>query len=99
MSLEAFVAQKFQPEVVDKCKKAGREHYKYGLSKILPGLGSLKLRDLQATDIRRFLDELERKGLSPKTLKHIRTTLTTVFNHAKNENYFSGDNPLRKCAC
>ena len=96
MSLEAFVAQKFQPDVVDKCKKAGREHYKYGLSKILPGLGSLKLRDLQAADIRRFLDDLERKGLSPKTLKHIRTTLTTIFNHAKTENYFSGDNPASK---
>lgn len=46
MSLEAFIAQKFQPEVVDRCKKAGRELYKSELSKILPGLGSLKLRDL-----------------------------------------------------
>ena len=59
-------------------------------------MGSLKLRDIEAIDIRKFLDELERKGLSPKTLKHIRTTLTTVFNHAKNENYFSGDNPASK---
>src|SRR5581483_6608466 len=58
--------------------------------------GALKLREVEATDIRRFLDDLERKGLSPKTLKHLRTTLTTVFNHAKNENFFSGDNPASK---
>ncbi|MGA8029049.1 MAG: site-specific integrase [Bryobacteraceae bacterium] len=93
ITLEQFVAQHFLPKVVRRLKHAGQEHYKYTLGKILPALGKARLRNLKAEDIWKLVSKLQGAGLSTQTVAHVRTTIATIFNCAKEQKFFNGDNP------
>jgi integrase len=93
ITFEAFIAQKFLPEYVELLKHAGKEHYKYCIKKMLPYLGSLRLRDIQPSDVRKMVSKMEQKPYSQKTISHVKTAVVTIINFAKEEKYFSGDNP------
>jgi hypothetical protein len=81
-----FVEQRFLPEHVALLKKAGRLHYRtYLKNHVLPGIGSLKLKDVDHEDIQRLvrlkqqakphlvrIKERLPETLSPQTLRHIR---------------------------
>jgi integrase len=93
MTLEQFVSQKFQPNCVDNLKKAGQEHYSYCLSKILPVLGQERLRDIDTQVIQNLCKGLLRSGKAVKTVSHVKTAMSAIFRHAKEEKLFVGDNP------
>ena len=59
---------------------------------ILPLLGGIPLDRLQAADVRRLIDELDRSGKSPGTIHKIITTLRVALNAAVRERAIP-DNP------
>lgn len=95
ITLEQFVAQKFQPNCIENLKKAGQEHYGYCLSKILPVLGQERLRDIDTQRIQNLCRSLINRGLAPKTVKHVKNAVSAIFSHAKQERFFAGDNPAQ----
>lgn len=96
MTLAQFIEQRFDPDVVWSMKHSGQLHYKYCFSKIVPALGDLKLRDLDAGTIGSWLRKLHRADeYSVQTIVHMKNALSAVIEHAKCNGYFSGDNPAR----
>jgi len=94
MSLQQFVTQKFEPEVIWTLKHAGKEHYKYCLSRILPKLGSASLRTINMERIQTFCRAMvEVEKLSTQTVHHLRNALSAIFKHAKAIGYYAGENP------
>lgn len=93
ITLAQFYDKYFFPEVVEKLKHSGKEHYKYCSVKVKGFLGTAKLRDVTSTAISKMCTKLEESGYSPKTVSHIKTATATIFNYAKKKNFYSGDNP------
>jgi integrase len=94
MTLAQFVAQKFEPEYVSTLKAAGKKHYKYCLSKLIPAIGHMKLRELDASAIYSAMTGFQRRGnLGTQTLKHLKNALSAVIEHAKAVGHFTGENP------
>ena len=52
---------------------------------LIPELGHIRLVRLQPQDVRDFLDERLDRGLSPRTVKHLRATLRAALNQAVND--------------
>lgn len=94
MSLAQFVTQKFEPEYLSTLKYSGQLHYRYCFGKIIPVLGSLRLRDVTASAIYSLLSHLQQK-YSTQTVAHVKNALSAIFEHAKSVGHFSGDNPAR----
>jgi hypothetical protein len=95
VTLEQFVAQKFQPNVIANLKHAGQQHYAYCLKKILPALGEERLRDIDTQRIQNLCMSLLRSGKSVQTATHIKNALSAIFRHAKEKNFFVGENPAQ----
>lgn len=95
LTVEQFVAQRFQPDVVDRLKKAGRCHYEYCLPKILAVLKDVRLRDLQPAHGYQLVRALEKSGkYSGKTIDHVKVAASRIWNHAKALRWLQGDNPF-----
>jgi integrase len=93
MTVSEFVETKFRPQYIILCKPAGRKHYEYLLSAhILPALGDMQLRDVKPDHVRALIAAKSR-SYSRQTLKHIKTTLRTLIQHAKDGGHFTGENP------
>jgi len=60
------------------------------------GLGTLRLRDVRHEDVQRLIGEAILRGYSPKTARHLRTTVGTIFEYAEFIEWFSGRNPAAK---
>ncbi|HEX5424857.1 MAG TPA: tyrosine-type recombinase/integrase [Candidatus Acidoferrales bacterium] len=95
LTVEEFYTKYFDKEVVQKLKHSGKEHYKYCWGKIGGFLGKMRLRDVSSTDISTMTTKLAEKGYAPKTVSHIKTATTTIFNFAKRKEFRTGDNPAR----
>lgn len=68
--------------------------YKLCLQRILPALGSRRIRELTAQDIAAFLDKMRAQGLATKTMHNTHCVLNMIFEHWCAE--FGGDaNPSR----
>jgi len=53
---------------------------------ITPALGKIPLRKLEPATIQKFLNERSKSGLSPQTVRHMRTVLRSALNQALKEN-------------
>jgi integrase len=96
ITLAQFIEQRFDPDVVWSMKHSGQLHYAYCFSKIIPALGDMKLRDLDAGTIGSWLRKLLRTDeYSIQTVVHMKNALSAVIEHAKQNGFFSGDNPAR----
>lgn len=93
VTLQQFVSQKFEPEVVWSLKHSGKLHYGYCLGKILPACGSKPLREVKAADIQALVRKLIDAGYSTQTATHVRNAFSAVFSHAKRVGFYSGENP------
>ena len=51
-------------------------------SYVRPTLGGRRLSDIKPLDIQALFSQLEEKPLSPKTIRHVHTTLSTAFEQA-----------------
>ncbi len=55
-------------------------------------------KDVHTYDVQGWLDSMGPKALSRNSLKHIKTFLSGVFKLAKQQGYYSGENPVRDTA-
>ena len=53
-------------------------------SYVRPALGSKALSDVRPLDVQALYSSLQEKGLSPKTIRHVHTTLSTALTQAVN---------------
>jgi integrase len=60
-----------------------------------PLCGSAWLRDTRTFHVQQWLDVLGTKGLSRNTLKRLKGTLSGIFRLAKQQDFFTGENPVR----
>ena len=95
VTIANFVEQRFLPDHVALLKRSGRSHYESMLKHVLPGLGTLRLKDITAADIQKLVSCLLAQNYSVQTVKHVRTTISAIFTHAKKLGWHSGDNPAK----
>ena len=100
VTIENFVEQQFLPDHVALLKRSGRSHYESMLKHVLPALRNLRLKDATASDIQKLVSSMLAKEYSVQTVKHVRTTVSAIFTHAKRLGWHTGDNPAtRWCGC
>src|SRR5258708_7690240 len=90
-----FVEQQFLPGHVALRKRSGRAHYESRLKHVLPALRNLRLKDVTASDIQKLVSSMLVKEYSVQTVKHVRTTVSAIFTHAKRLGWHTGDNPAK----
>ena len=74
-------------------KKGYREIWTNHISK---RVGSIRIREFRTVDASRMLKAIaDEKDLTKTTLQHIKSVLSGVFTHAKNEGAFDGVNPVQ----
>ncbi len=63
-----------------------------------PYLDDVRLSDLTPNHVRQIILSAALRGYSPQTVKHIRSVLGAIVEHAKKERMFDGENPISKVA-
>jgi integrase len=96
MNLKEFVENIYLPytdELRASTKKGYREIWNNHISE---RVGQIRLREFRTVDASRMLKAIaEEHDLSKTTLQHIKSVLSAVFTHAKNEGAFDGVNPVQ----
>lgn len=95
-TVEEFIERKFIPEWVWSLKSAGKSHYHYLLKNhVVPGLGKMRLKDVELQHVQMLAKEKFESGLSWQTVKHIVNAVSGVFHHAKVSQCYVGENPAK----
>jgi Phage integrase family len=96
MVLTEFVEKVYLPyieELRESTKKGYREIWN---NHICERVGHIRLREFRTVDASKMLKAIaEDNDLSRTTLQHIKSMLSGVFTHAKNEGAFDGVNPVQ----
>ena len=96
MALSEFVEKVYLPYVEElraSTKKGYREIWTNHISK---RVGPIRLREFRTVDASRMLKAIaDEKDLTKTTLQHIKSVLSAIFTHAKNEGAFDGVNPVQ----
>ena len=96
MNLKEFVENIYLPytdELRASTKKGYREIWNNHIS---DRAGQIRLREFRTVDASRMLKAIaDEHDLSKTTLQHIKSVLSAVFTHAKNEGAFDGVNPVQ----
>ena len=96
MNLREFVENIYLPytdELRASTKKGYREIWN---NHICDRVGQIRLREFRTVDASRMLKAIaEEHDLSKATHQHIKSVLSAVFSHAKNEGAFDGVNPVQ----
>jgi len=95
VTIGSFIEQRFLPDHVELLKRSGRSHYESMLKHVLPALGKLRLKDTTAADIQKLISSMLAEDYSVQTVKHVRTTVSAIFTHAKRLGWHTGDNPAK----
>src|SRR6266446_3753607 len=90
-----FVEQQLLPDHVALLKRSGRSHYESMLKHVVPPLGDFRLKDTTAADIQKLASSMLGQNYSVQTVKHVRTTVSAIFTHAKRLGWNTGDNPAK----
>ena len=95
LTLDEISVQYFEYREVHHNKKSKQnEEYRYKIH-IKPKFGKMFLNTISVADIEKLQRE-KLKVLAPKTVNHILTLFSTIFNHAINNEVYKGVNPLNK---
>src|SRR5258708_12162146 len=65
------------------------------LKHVVPPLGNFRLKDTTAADIQKVVSSMLGQSYSVQTVKHVRTTVSAIFTHAKRLGWHTGDNPAK----
>lgn len=107
MTVADFVERFFKPGHVMLKKRAGQIHYATMLAHILPVLGKKRICDVSHADVQNLVsDKLgERYSIGkehPRTgtysvqmARHLRNVVSAIFEHAKRNRMYAGENPAR----
>lgn len=96
MNLKEFVEDIYLP-YIDELRASTRKGYReIWNNHISDRVGQIRLREFRTVDASRMLKAIaEEHDLSKTTLQHIKSVLSGVFSHAKNEGAFDGVNPVQ----
>jgi integrase len=98
-TLGKFVSNVFFPNITKSLGKSVIRNYKQQWERLKPFVGDLTLRDVRTFHLQQAINAIhDKRGdtLSHEVYLHIRTTLTTMFAHAKRLGHYPGDaNPGR----
>jgi len=96
MSLSSFVDTIYLPYIEElraSTKKGYREIWENHLCE---RVGHIRMRELRTVDASRMLKAIAQEHhLCKTTLQHIKSVLSAIFTHAKNEGAFDGVNPVQ----
>lgn len=97
MTLAEFVEQFYLPWVKDELRASTHKGYRDIWDLYFAGrVGTIRLRQFRTADASRTLRAIAKDcDLAKTTLGHIKSVLSGVFTHAKNEGAFDGENPVR----
>ena len=100
VSLRDFVERIYLPRMEQQKRpstaKGYRDIWKHHLKARSAGLW---MREIRTCDIQRILDDIAQTGLlSSNSLRHIKSQISGIFSHAKQQGYFDGENPARNTA-
>jgi len=96
MSLREFVEKVYLPYIEElraSTKKGYRELWNNHISN---RVGYIRMREFRTVDASKMLNAIaDENDLTKTTLQHIKSVLSAVFTHAKNEGAFDGVNPVQ----
>lgn len=96
MDLKEFVEKVYLPYIEElraSTKKGYREIWNNHIS---DRVGHIRLREFRTVDASKMLRAIAgEQDLSKTTLQHIKSVLSAIFTHAKNEGAFDGVNPVQ----
>jgi integrase len=100
VSLRDFVERIYLPRMEQQKRpstaRGYRDIWKHHLKARSTGLW---MREIRTCDIQRILDDIAQTGLlSSNSLRHIKSQISGIFSHAKQQGYFDGENPARNTA-
>lgn len=83
-----FVNQRYRPDVIEYLKPSTKHFAESILRKhVLPILGGVSFRDMTKSHIQALINLKTKQGLSPQTLKHIRSRISAILTHARDEGW------------
>ncbi len=96
MRLAEFVEQLYLPWVKSELRASTHKGYREIWNLYLAGrVGPIRLRQFRTVDASRMLRTIaEDCDLTKTTLQHIKSVLSGIFTHAKNEGAYDGENPV-----
>jgi len=95
-TFRSFVEGRWKPEVFPTLKFSSKKFYENVIDAHLnPAFGDTQLRQITRETVQSFLIAKTRSGLSPKTIKHIRTVFGTIIEAAVMQDLLT-DNPVRR---
>jgi integrase len=83
-----FIEQHKRPSTAKSYRDIWEHHLK-------PYCGEMWLRDTRTYQVQGWLDKIGAGKLSRNTLQHIKSVISGMFSHAKQQDYFDGENPAR----
>jgi integrase len=100
VSLRDFVERIYLPRMEQQKRpstvRGYRDIWKHHLKARSAGLW---MREIRTCDIQRMLDDIAQTGLlGSNSLRHIKSQISGIFSHAKQQGYFDGENPARNTA-
>lgn len=91
---EIFESAYFPLALADKKKLSTNRERSLFKNWISPEIGSLSLAQVQPWHLEKIKKSLADAGLSPRTGEYAMATIRQVFNYAKRNGLFKGDNPV-----
>ena len=96
VTLPAFAEQVYLPHVEQHQRPSTAKAYRDIWERHLKApCQEIWLKDTKCFHVQSWLNEIGKGGLSRNTLKHIKSLLSGMFKHAKQQNYYDGINPVQ----
>ncbi|VBB44912.1 Integrase family protein [uncultured Desulfatiglans sp.] len=93
-TLDSAWEKEYQQEKGQK-KSFSDDEYRYN-KHIAPTLGDRLLSGITPQDLKKLGTDLNKKGLSPQSIYHVLQLIRSIYNVAKNEGAYFGENPATK---
>ena len=91
---EIFESAYFPLALADKKKLSTKRERSLFINWIRPEIGGLPLAQVQPWHLEKIKKSMADAGLSPRTAEYALATIRQVFNYAKRNGLFKGDNPV-----
>ena len=94
---QAMLKHVLKPEEVDRIFQVDAERSRAKLKAVpnWPYLGNIRLHDAGRHHVQDLITAAVEHRYSTQTVTHIRNVVSAIFEHARKEKWFTGDNPAR----
>jgi len=97
LSMEKFLNEWLENIARSRVREATFDGYKGIVDYYInPAIGSERLCDLRPDQIQQFYGQLQRKGLSARTVRYVHSVLSSALNHAEMQGMIF-HNPCKRC--